>query len=358
VNTTAPDGGTPEPGRSAPRRRLPPEAWESWDDEQLMQLRLCDLDLRIEGSPVEPRVQELYAEMEAHGLSFRPHVWLSDEWFTPDNVPGIAIPFYLAHPRLARLEHNQMLEVEGGDPEWCLRILRHEAGHAIEHAYALHRRGRRRRLFGSSAVPYPDSYQPRPYSRRYVIHLDAWYAQSHPDEDFAETFAAWLTPGSDWRERYKGWPALRKLEYVDALMRELAGKPQVLSTQRQVEPLSRLRKTLRTHYRRKRERFGVGDEAYYDRDLRRLFPPSEDPASRPAAVFLSRIRKDVRRQVRRWTGVYLYSIDLVLGDMIERCRALGLRLTVAEEQARQEFTILLTVETLRALSDGRLRRAL
>jgi len=358
VNTTVPDGGPPEPGRSAPRRRLPPEAWESWDDEQLMQLRLCDLDLRIEGSPVEPRVQALYAEMEAHGLSCRPHVWLSDEWFTPDNVPGIAIPFYLAHPRLARLEHNQMLEVEGGDPEWCLRILRHEAGHAIEHAYALHRRGRRRRLFGSSAVPYPDSYQPRPYSRRYVIHLDAWYAQSHPDEDFAETFAAWLTPGSDWRERYKGWPALRKLEYVDALMRELAGKPQVLSTQRQVEPLSRLRKTLRTHYRRKRERFGVGDEAYYDRDLRRLFPHSEDPASRPAAVFLSRIRKDVRRQVRRWTGVYLYSIDLVLGDMIERCRALGLRLTGPEEQARQEFTILLTVETLRALSDGRLRRAL
>jgi len=323
-----------------------------------MELRLCDLEVRIEGSPVEPRVQELYAEMEARGLGFRPHVWLSDEWFTPEHVPGIAIPFYLAHPRLMRLEQNQMLEVEGGDPEWCLRILRHEAGHAIEHAYALHRRGRRRRLFGRSSEPYPDSYQPRPYSRRYVIHLDAWYAQSHPDEDFAETFAAWLTPGSDWHEKYRGWPALRKLEYVDALMRELAGKPPVVSTQRQVEPLSRQRKTLRTHYRRKRERFGVGEEIYYDRDLRRLFPPVEDPASRPAAVFLARIRKDVRRQVRRWTGAYLYSIDQVLGDMIERCRALGLRLTVPEEQARQEFTILLTVETLRALSDGRLRRAL
>ena len=137
-------------------------------------------------------------------------------------MPGIAIPFYLAHPRLAKLELAQMLEVEGGDPEACLRILRHEAGHAIDNAYALRRRPTRRRLFGNPAIEYPEYYTPKPYSKSFVQHLDHWYAQSHPDEDFAETFAVWLDPNSMWATRYAGWPAQRKLEYMDRLMRELA----------------------------------------------------------------------------------------------------------------------------------------
>ena len=66
-----------------------------------------------------------------------PHAWLSDEWFSPDNTPGIAIPFYLAHPRLMRLERRQILEVEGGTASECLRILRHETGHVVQHAYRL-----------------------------------------------------------------------------------------------------------------------------------------------------------------------------------------------------------------------------
>ena len=139
-------------------------------------------------------------------------------------MPGIAIPFYLAHPRLRRLELTQVLEIEGGTREWCMMILRHEAGHAIENAYRLRQRPKRQALFGKSSEPYPDSYAPKPYSRSFVVHLDSWYAQSHPDEDFAETFAVWLTPGSNWRERYAGWPALRKLEYVDELMRGIAGQ--------------------------------------------------------------------------------------------------------------------------------------
>src|SRR5215510_5300432 len=175
------------PKRRSRRRPLPPSEWEGWDDEQLLELRMCDLDVRIEGSPLEERLKELSGELEARGLAFRPHYWLSDEWFCPDGVPGIALPFYLAHPRLARLELNQMLEVEGGTRDWCLKILRHETGHAIEHADRLRRRGRRQELCGRTSEPYPEAYAPRPYSKSFVLHLDAWYAQSHPDEDFAET---------------------------------------------------------------------------------------------------------------------------------------------------------------------------
>ena len=123
-------------------------------DEQLLAVRMCDLGLSIAGTELEQRIGHVNAELDARGLA-RPHYWLSDEWFTPDGVPGVAIPFYLAHPRLAKLELAQMLEVEGGDPESCLMILRHEAGHAIDNAYQLRRRPTRRRLFGNPAHAVP-----------------------------------------------------------------------------------------------------------------------------------------------------------------------------------------------------------
>src|ERR1043166_1872524 len=180
-------------------------AWVGLSDEELLDIRMCDLGLTIEGTDLEARIAQLNAELDARGLTFRPYYWLSDEWFTPDGIPGIAIPFYLAHARLAKLEFAQMLEVEGSDPIEALRILRHEAGHAIDNAYALRRRPRRRRLFGSPGIEYPEYYTPKPYSKSYVQHLDHWYAQSHPDEDFAETFAVWLDPDSMWPTRYAGW---------------------------------------------------------------------------------------------------------------------------------------------------------
>ena len=125
-----------------------------------------------------------------------------------------------------------MLEVEGGDHDSCMRILRHEAGHAIDNAFHLRRRRQRRELFGDHKLPYPEHYTPKPYSKNFVLHLDSWYAQSHPDEDFAETFALWLTPDAQWRQRYHDWPALRKLEYVDQLMRSLAGRTPPVTTAR------------------------------------------------------------------------------------------------------------------------------
>ena len=36
------------------------------------------------------------------------------------------------------------------------------------------------------------------------MHLDPWYAQSHPDEDFAETFAVWLTPEVQLEDALRG----------------------------------------------------------------------------------------------------------------------------------------------------------
>jgi hypothetical protein len=343
----------------APRRPLPPSVWQEWDDDELLGLRLCDLGLRIAGTGLVPLIAQVRRELRERGILFRPHFWLSDDWFCPDSVPGAAVPFYLAHPRLARLEQSQMLEVEGGTPEWCLRILRHETGHGLENAYQLQRRRRRRELFGRTSLPYPKFFLPKPYSKSYVIHLESWYGQSHPDEDFAETFAVWLTPGSDWRRRYAGWKALQKLEYMDELMREVALRPVPVLPRRRIEALPALKKTLGSHYAAKRRHYRMDEPDLFDSDLRRLFSSAPEYARNPsAASFISRTRKDARRSVRRWTGEYQYIIDRVLGDMIARCRGLGLRLTASEEQTRQEFMILLTVQTMHYLHSGRHRLAL
>src|SRR5204863_2668917 len=267
---------------------LPPEEWADWPDEKLIVLRMCQLGVSIEHSVLADRIAALQRELEERGLvHFKPHFWLSDEWFSPDGVPGVAIPFYLAHPRLERLERAYMLEVEGGTEQWCMRILRHEAGHAIDNAYKLRQRRRRQQVFGPSYRAYPEYYTPKPYSKSFVLHLDSWYAQSHPDEDFAETFAVWLNPQSDWRARYGDWPAVKKLEYMDELMKELAGHPPRRVSRRKLAPLPSLQKTLRQHYDRKRAHYGYEYPNFYDRDLRRMFVAAADAGkgSPPATRF-------------------------------------------------------------------------
>jgi len=334
-------------------------AWAHLPDKDLLAMRVCDLRVRIEGSALAPHVQQLHDELKTRGLRFRPHFWLSDDWYTPDGVPGIALPFYMAHPRLMRLEESQMLQVEGGEPEWCMRILRHEAGHAIENAYRLRRLRRRIELFGRSSQKYPEFYEPRPYSKSFVQHLEAWYAQSHPDEDFAETFAVWLTPGTEWEKRYAGWPALKKLQYVDELMRSINGRAASVRSRRVVDPIEKLTKTLREHYAERRRHYGIEVPRLYDLDLRRIF--SADPAfkNHPAATrFLRRVRREVRKLVATWTGAYQYTVDQVFEDIVNRCRELELRLAVPEPQAKTEFAVLLTVQTMNFLHSGRHRVAL
>ena len=326
--------------------------WAELGDEELLDLRMADLPLGIEGSIAE-RVAQLSAELEAKGLRFPLHFYISDEWFTPDGATAIAIPFYLAHPRLEKLEESQMFEAEGGEYEWGMRILRHEAGHAIDNAYKLRLRRARREIFGLPSHAYPEFYTPKPYSKSFVLHLDSWYAQSHPDEDFAETFAVWLTPNSEWAQRYAGWKALKKLEYMDSLMRSLRDQPPRVDNPLEVDPIRDAKTTLRQHYRNKRRHYGVDHPNFYDRDLRRLFSDAPEFAGNvTAAQFIARIRRPARRVVASWTGIYQYTIDQVLEDMIARCRELKLRLAVPEDQARQEFTVLLTVQAMNYLHSG------
>ncbi len=309
----------------ASRRRSTAHAWELLSDEQLLSLRFCDLRLKIEGTELAAAIERLYAELMARGIRFKPHCWLAEEWFSPDGVPGIAIPFYLAHRRLMSLERRYMREVEGGNRNWLMRILRHEAGHAIDSAYRLRRRRRWREVFGPASLPYPDAYRPRPGSRRFVQHLGAWYAQAHPTEDFAETFAVWLKPRSAWRREYRGWPAYAKLEFIDAMLREVSeGKPLVTDRSR-IEDIAEDTRSLREHYEQKFSRYRMPRRSGADELLLKIFTAVPPRRNAPKAVSVVREWRPLLRQQLVESGAFSeYLVHQVLRLVLERCESLDL----------------------------------
>ena len=315
--------------------------WARLSDEELLDLRFCDLGLSVPGSRLEPYVDRLYRELDARGLRCRPHCWVAEEWFSPDGVPGIAVPFYLLHPRLMRLERRMMHEVEGGNVNWLMRILRHEAGHAVDTAYRLRRRRAWRDVFGPASLPYPRSYRPRPGSRRFVQHLGAWYAQSHPTEDFAETFAVWLRPGARWRHDYIGWPALAKLQCVQSLMADLRNVAPLVRSRMHIEPLADDRCSLREHYRRKIERYRDVGGLAIDARIARICGAS-GPGDVRAATLLRRMRRRLRARVAEAAGASQYEVHQALRDVIARSDALGVVVRGDRRVAARRFERLLT----------------
>src|SRR6516225_4754562 len=232
-------------------------SWETVRYELLIS-RICDLKLRIEGSPVEPFVQRLHRELAAKGLKFQPECYLTDSWGCPDEVPVIGIPFYLADPRLMRIEEEQSGDLESD--QILMMLLRHEAGHTINYAYRLFDDPDWVQTFGPFSRPYRDRFQPNPFSRQFVRHLvhhqyGRTYAQKHPDEDFAETFAVWLTPRSGWRVRYRNWPALRKLLYVEALMKGIRGELPRNTRRSLCTPVTEMDIMLVEHYGQRADRY-------------------------------------------------------------------------------------------------------
>ncbi|MCI0505795.1 MAG: putative zinc-binding metallopeptidase [Gammaproteobacteria bacterium] len=327
--------------------------WARLPRERLLDVRICDLGLTLEDTPVMRRINRLYKELDKQGLQFRPHFWLSDEWFCPDHVPGISIPFYLAHPRLQKLEREFIMEVEGADYRWCMKLLRHETAHAIANAYRLVERKDWRNIFGNPNSTYHDAYSPKPYSKRYVINLPGWYAQSHPHEDWAETFAVWLTPNSDWPHRYADWPALKKLRYVDHLMNEIRQKQPAIRNKRTDHPVNRIRATLREYYDDKMRRYGIDHAVFFDIDLQRLFETSDEaPRAVKASHYIRGVQNPLMEIVQRWTGEYKYRINEVLHDMIKRCDELDLRAGKNHKNMFPEITSCLTMLVMSKLHSG------
>jgi hypothetical protein len=323
---------------------------------ELLRTRFCDLPVRLAGTLVEQRAQRVFDELAERGIMARPSIWLSEEWFNPDGVNGFAIPFYLVHPRLIRLERKLMLEAEGVAENECLRILRHETGHAIDEAFQLYRTPNYRRVFGSPRQSYPTSYAVRPHSREHVLHLNAWYAQAHPVEDFAETFAVWLRPKRLWRRQYRDWPALEKLEAVDRWMADCAGRSPVVKVRRPVAELAESRRTLAEHYEEKRAFYGVGNTTRFDASLHQIFPDlsaaSHHSPRKSAVGVLRAIRTPLRKEVARPLGVPAYAVDQVLRQLIQRARALDLRHTRSTNATIKDLVRLVSRTTIDLITNS------
>lgn len=295
-------------------------------EEQLLGLRLSELPVRIEATWLEACVTQLHQELAARNIPFRPRCYLADEWLTPENEPVIGIPFYLAHPRLIELQKKMMLEAEGDNHDWCMKLLRHEAGHALSYAYGLHRRRSWQRVFGHSSEAYEDTYRFRPYSKSFVRHLDYYYAQYHPDEDFVETFAVWLTPDLDWRKKYAGWKALDKLVFVDKLMASIAGKPPLRATGRQLWKAAAIRSTLKRYYQKRRLVEAEDFPQFHDDNLRQMFieGKAKGETRRPVAKLLQLHRKSLLVSVSNWTGERRFMVSEVYQAVLQRSRKLRL----------------------------------
>jgi hypothetical protein len=311
--------------------------WETIRYE-LLNTRICDLNLRLEGSPLEPLVQRLYRELERRGLRFRPPIYLTDGWGCPDRVPVIGVPFYLADKRLARIEEEQTGEIE--DEHYTLMLLRHEAGHAYNYAYRLYERQDWQEIFGPFDKPYKDNFKPNPFSRQFVRHIvhhryGRTYAQKHPDEDFAETFAVWLTPRSGWRTRYRYWPAIKKLYYVERVMREIRNLPPLVEDGERIAPVEELTLLLAEHYGQRAERYRAAAQGYVDDKLREVFPPVKSREVVSAAQFLRKYSSRLVRQIHRWSDLDEDEVEALLLKLTDRAEALGL--TVARRQMHDKL---------------------
>ncbi|CAN5295493.1 putative zinc-binding metallopeptidase [soil metagenome] len=318
-----------------------PTDWQE-ERERLLGQRISDLGLSVSGTSVEKLTQQLYAELEAAGLRFRPPVYLSDEWGCPEGTPLIGVPFYLASPHLSRIEEDFALGIE--DESDIIRFLRHEAGHAFNYAYRLHERTDWHETFGSYSRPYRERYAADPFSRDHVRHILAWYAQKHPDEDFAETFAVWLTPGSGWRESYRGWGALAKLEYVDSVMGQIGSElPPVPEPSDDDVPVESMRYTVARHYEDMDEVLPVEDESVFDSDLRMLFPetarPDElGPGAPTAAAFIRQHRRELVGRITYWTGESASLVRRFVDSLAGRAETLNLRAWGREASTLIELT--------------------
>lgn len=335
-------------------------SWTTLKDDDLLKLRICDLGLKIEESDLQDRVEQLSRELDAKKLTFRPDIYLGDEWFSPEGMLAISIPFYLAHPRLKELEKSMMFDVEGGTPEWCQKLLRHEAGHCFDHGYRFSKRRNWRDTFGSPEIEYaPETYHPKPYSKGFVIHLDNWYAQAHPDEDFAETFAVWLDPERDWKKEYRSWSgALKKLHYLEKLAEDVCDTPPI--REKGVLPFqaARMKTTLAKYYAKRKKENETDYPDFYDGDLRLIFngDPGLSKREHSAAKFMLGKRKELIDSLAYWTGERKFPIESLVRKLHARAEKLELRMGRTHADTYLQLSAYLATLVTHYLFTGKFKR--
>jgi hypothetical protein len=311
------------------------------------------LKLELAGTPLEPIVAEFQREVRERGIRVQPRCYLSTEWGVPFGTIALGIPFYLARPDLLELHGKEVGHVEGTDPTDILRYLRHEMGHVVNYAYKLYEDETWVQQFGSITQPYEEYYRPQPFSRRFVRHLPGWYAQKHPDEDWSETFAVWMTPSRDWRTEYSAWPkALQKLEYVDATMTRLRSVDPLVTQVDLDENVVDLDYTVQQYYKQFYPEDKVLAATGLDGALRAIFADlaasqakGEADQALPAAALIRRLQRSLMAEIFRWTGHFPERTRSLLRHLADRAEALQ-QVYHAKREKEAELAVTIFVTSL------------
>jgi hypothetical protein len=335
----------------------------NWETERyaLLNTRICDLKLNFEQTLLYRCIQKLYIELESKKINFKPPFYFTcagDEWGCPDRVPIIGIPFHLTDNRLIRIEKEMGYTTY--DKRDLMVLLRHEAGHAINYAYQLYHEPEWTDVFGDFYRTYPANFRFKfnPFSRTYVKSQGEpkYYAQAHPDEDFAETFTVWLTPRSNWRNIYKKWPSIKKLEYIDRVMVRLRNKKPLVTAGNLDSPYHVKTYTLIEYYGEDLDQFKDKALGIYDEDLGKIFIAGSNGHKKtvPAKDMIRKNRRFLVETISQWTGAREKVVAPVIARFFLRCRELNLSFAPEEESVRlASLTALGTTVVMNYLHTGR-----
>lgn len=279
---------------------------------------LANLDASLSYGPFATLYERLLLELKAKGLNFIPTIWVATEWSCPVGSRGFGIPFYILNPKLSSIERATMGSCEANAKSMIMKLLRHECGHAIDNAFRLRGNPERVKLFGKASDPYPTSYFPCSDPNSFVRHLPDYYAQAHPDEDWAETFAVWLDPKSNWRKKYSPYPkALEKLEFVQRIMSKIKNQKPKWGVTGPIDDISKSNETLDSYYSEKLRCFRINTRKNFFAYMAPIFSTDHGVS---AAQYLRRNRQIIAKKIAYKTSLRPYVVERLVEELIADCR--------------------------------------
>lgn len=337
---------------------------EKLERQILLNFPLNRLPLEKSSVLFQKALRQLKKELTQKGFNFFPHIWIATEWYCPDGVCGIAVPFYLFNKTLIKMEKEIIGRVEGESYEHLIKLLRHETGHAFENLYGTRSHSLRKMVFGSSySQAYPSSYKPRIFSGKYVNHLGDGYAQSHPDEDFAETFATWLAlPKKQWQQKFKNKKYIfQKLKAIDQIALECREKsPLKTCTFKEYDPIWKDKRTLKEYYKQMYRRYKPNISFDTQQILKHGVHSSPALTSNSFLLndYIKKNKSKMLQELSNHLGIYQYQASQLIKPLekeLQQWRGTNKSLTGFQSE-KELYSYLMDAVTLEALESMRLKK--
>ncbi|HOK39797.1 MAG TPA: putative zinc-binding metallopeptidase [bacterium] len=291
---------------------------------ELLNTPINKLGLKIEGSILEQAIDEVYKEIEENEIILRPNFYLSDSYGCCEGTANIGLAFWDANEILREIVYEVKKKKRSYDQ--LLNLIRHEFGHAFCYSYKLYRENDFRELFeveGNFFRTYPDhnNYKPNPWSRNYVNPDGDYYAQKHPDDDFAETFAVYLNKNEDWRSIYKNRKgALRKIFFVKSVIRKYGKlEPFVLNNPHELHiPISELDMTVADFLKCSKRKYLKNASGFVDFDLKKIFKKNHKKYKSKYKFAVELIKENKQALIKKFIGLYNLKSKYIISDLIEK----------------------------------------